>query len=370
MKILELAAEILSPVVVEPAISISGSALRGALAANYIAARGLKTPAADPLFQDLFLNDNVLYGNLYPGRKVLPATAYSCKRHPGFFGDGGHGIQDFLFDSIAGKMRVSCPQCGQDLKKIEGFHDGKRLCSLKTSLVTHVGIDRSTSTSAVEILYSDVEIDEGQALYGQIIADDSLVQPLLDLFQRPLRIGRSKTRGKGQVEVTVTTVTENEPEKLQSKWERWSERATAALGSSWKWDFLFSIGLASDSVVVDQFLWPAGDLSDEITWLPSATIRKCAFGSGTLELVYHISQMNRIQGWNSVHRLPKDTDYSIQRGSVFVYGFRGSHGDRQELYKRLYRLSIEGIGLRRNEGFGRLEINDFFHCDFAGGGHR
>src|SRR5947209_2681395 len=97
----------------EAARYLPGTAFIGSLAAVH---RMLK-PTETEEFKQLFLNENVLYPNLYPAvfkdKQVLqinnlpvyplPKTAQSCKRHPGFLypvddENDAHGVRDSLID--------------------------------------------------------------------------------------------------------------------------------------------------------------------------------------------------------------------------------------------------------------------------------
>ncbi len=361
MKIIEIAVEILSPVVVSPPTYVSGSALRGALAAKYIREKQMSNPAQERVFQDLFIKEKVYFSDLIPGGEVLPLTALACKRQPGFEQEGKHGIYDTLLANIASKKLLSCPDCSQDLKRIEGFHDFSRLHKLETSISTHVGIERATSTAAQEILYSDAEIEEGQMIFGRICSAEDCIPALIDILEGHFYIGRSKTRGKGKARVASVNEITMDIVVLCSEWELWNQKAKELLGDSWRWDFLFALTLKSDTIIVDELLRPSNDPSNDVIWLPKVDGGVCTFGNGTIESVFHFSQLDRISGWNSAHGLPKNDDFGIRRGSVFVYGFLGNEKDRHQLQERLVELAVEGIGLRKTEGFGQITVNDFFH---------
>lgn len=367
MKMIDISVEIISPVIVYPPTHISGSALRGALAAKYIQNHHIADPSQDYDFQNLFLNEQVIYSDLVPGGLVLPLTAMSCKRRPGFKEEGRHGVYDALFANITSTVPINCPECGQDLKRLEGYHDFNRVQKLETSVSTHVGIDRITSTAAPEILYSDAEIDEGQMLHGKIYAPEAYIPRLIELLEGDFYVGRSKTRGKGKVRVVSATVADWDLDTMRLSWEMWNHKAKIMLGKMWRWDFLFSVTLHSDVIIVDEFLRASNDLSDDVRWLPKAAMRECKFGDGTIEFVGRFCQLDRISGWNSAHKLPKNDDFCIRRGSVFIYGFTGNEADKLQLQDKLIEMSFNGIGLRRSEGFGRIVINDSFHSDYAGG---
>jgi hypothetical protein len=62
--------------------------------------------------------------------------------------------------------------------------------------------------------------------------------------------------------------------------------------------------------------------------------------------------------------LPRQDEWAIARGSVFAYLFEGSSDGRAALHDRLDQLERQGIGLRRNEGFGDVIVSDAFHREY------
>jgi len=66
-----------------------------------------------------------------------------------------------------------------------------------------------------------------------------------------------------------------------------------------------------------------------------------------------------IRGWQASWGLPKPDDVAIKMGSVFLYRYTGDAFD--ELKDFLNELSYIGVGLRREEGFGRVTFCDSLH---------
>jgi CRISPR-associated protein Csx10 len=60
----------------------------------------------------------------------------------------------------------------------------------------------------------------------------------------------------------------------------------------------------------------------------------------------------RVGGWHAASGLPKPAELAIELGSVVVL-----HCSEQPSTERLRHLAREGIGLRRIEGFGSVEVN-------------
>jgi len=101
MKRYRLTAELLSPLTIGrdrhseragPAASVSGSLVRGAAAARYLQLGGAPSDAD---FITLFLNDQACrWGPLDADEEILPLTALSCKRQPGFLSSDRDRVAD------------------------------------------------------------------------------------------------------------------------------------------------------------------------------------------------------------------------------------------------------------------------------------
>jgi CRISPR-associated Csx10 family RAMP protein len=114
----------------------------------------------------------------------------------------------------------------------------------------------------------------------------------------------------------------------------------------------FSVTLYSDVILVDEYL-------RSLTYLSSTYLSKIL--KVELDLVKTFSSYHIVSGWHSGARLPKEDDVAISRGSTFLFRYNGN--EREELVNGLKTLEEEGIGLRRNEGFGRLIICDPYHLN-------
>ena len=88
-----------------------------------------------------------------------------------------------------------------------------------------------------------------------------------------------------------------------------------------------------------------------------------SFG-GTIRWISAVTRHAHLHGWNAAQGLPRQDEWGVARGSVYVYRFRGTAQEREALIQELMTLSKNGVGLRRNEGFGIVIISDDFHRQF------
>ena len=380
--------------------SIAGTLVRGALASIYLQQHG----EADGAFHRLFLDEAACrFGPLDPGPRVFPLTAASCK------GKGlGHALADQLWFRVAQHHKAGlvsesadaawrrCGQCGADLKAQEGFwrEDHARSCEMTSDghhVAAHVGIDRRTGTAAESVLYtlealapSANEAD----LHGWIRADDDALEALGRLLREEdsrVSIGHARTRGYGDVRLRL-----GEPApavdmpSAAARWNQWSRDLIGFLGSPPLGvsdlapdGFYFSLSFPTGAVFVDRFLRYSLDPADMIGWLPPMSAVADAFpmqgrplrrleSGGAVRWIAAVTRHERLRGWNAAHGLPRQDEWAVARGAVHVYRFDGTPSERDALNQRLATLTENGVGLRRNEGFGVVTVCDEFHRRFHG----
>jgi CRISPR-associated protein Csx10 len=254
-----------------------------------------------------------------------------------------------------------------------------------------VGIDRITSTAAEAILFTlpalepePAEADRAPTLYGWLQADDDVVRLLKQLLQQEdsiLRIGHARTRGYGRVHVTIG----EEIPAVTSDYEHWSRAMLNNIADA-KLDpdryLLFSLTLPTGAILVDPLLRYTLDPAGMVAWLPplpppDALETVCDRpgkqfpAGGQLWCVTAVAQHERLRGWNAAHGLPRQDEWMVARGSVYVYLYdsQGNGAARTELIHKLRELEAEGLGIRRNEGYGQVIVCDDFPLSFAPRSH-
>ncbi len=354
---------------------LSGTSLRGALAAKYIRLGG---SPEDKIFQTLFISNPVYFANLLPVKKegeisiVLPLTSVSCKRAPGFCKEKKHGVADTLVHKFAQRNQIRtdndsvCPDntCRNDMKTFSGFWNGdmNSPIEIKTSILfeRHTGIDRTTGTVAHQRFFitqaladfyknTDSGKYEQQSLSGSIFIKDEQIEALNPLFNGPVFVGAARTRGQGEIELLVET---EETALLFPDIVEWDKKfkekikkiSSAEVPPELLAGLYFSITLESDAILVDRFLRPSAEIN---------------FPFDNIEPVLKVAKSQAIRGWQSAWGLSKADDVGLSMGSVYLFRYTGS--DFEGLQKVLISTAINGIGLRREEGFGRISICNSLH---------
>jgi CRISPR-associated protein Csx10 len=350
---------------------LPGSSLRGAVAAKYLREGG--SPADDE-FRTLFIENPVFFPNLLPTdhdekniSQVLPLTSVSCKRYPSFTSENGHGVRDTLTKKMLERntpvnyYELVCIKCDNDLKGLTGFWNGNvaapRIFQPTMFFQRHTGIDRTTGTIAHEIFFITQAIAdfqktltgdyERQVLSGGMFMNDRQIAVLEPLFKTPLFAGQDRTRGMGELQVAVEPFN-IEPSDIDT-WDRKfkdiiKHNAGGNLDPSLLSGLYFSLKLESHAILVDEFLRPTTEIKIPLPYV---------------EQVLKVSGSQLIRGWNDAWELAKPDDMGIIMGSVYLFRYTGKK--REDLWQYLNNLAIDGIGLRRVEGFGRVLICDPLH---------
>lgn len=343
---------------------IPGSAIRGAIASKFIKRNG-KPEDNWEKFKKIFCSDMVRFENIYiadSSRYIfpIPFSSKTCKAYNGFLNDDEktgpyHGISDYLTKGIPDY----CPKCKHKtpLENINGFYSVSdpdsytliRRVDIKKGFSIHNEIEDETQRTKEGILYTLEHIGEEQKFKGSIFFADKDIRKAFkndvigenDEFY--LYVGQARSPGMGKIRVKWAfddfSFDQGFFLPLEERFNNFDKNC-------------FSITLYSDAILGDEYLRGLTSLSStylskvlEVKLVPVKT-----FSS------YHI-----VSGWHSGAHLPKEDDIAITKGSTFLFRYNGD--DRKKLIKGLKTLEEEGIGLRRNEGFGRIVVCDPYHLN-------
>lgn len=374
---------------------MAGTLVRGAFASLYLQRHG----RTDETFQRVFLNDAACrFGPLDPAPQVFPLTAASCKRER-----LEHALMDLLWFRVAqhylaprmaggAEAWQQCTKCESDLKAEDGFwrDQSGQVCKKASTpqVAAHVGIDRRTGTAADSIFYTlEALAPSGKDadLHGWLRADDDAIDTLRRLLQDEggrISVGHARTRGYGDVHVTLGEPAAPEDQRSQvDRWVRWNADLSDFLRRLSIPDlpadgFFFALSLPTGAVMVDRFLRYSLDPADMVGWLPRMSPVSTAFplqnravrrldSGGTVRWIAAVTRHERLRGWNAAHGLPRQDEWTVARGATYLYRFEGAASQRDAFIPLLAALVKNGIGLRRNEGFGVVSVSDEFHRRFS-----
>ena len=354
---------------VESAPYISGSTLRGALASIWFK----KGNADNDEFLNIFCRGDVCFWGLFPvptgadGTHFyensydhpsayfpyrMPLSVFACKYDPGT-GLGGHGYVDASIKEIE-----KCTQgnCGAPLKQCKSpdFYYWKgtpqpRAVAIEQKKEVHLyhGAERKVRRAKDASLYSYTSVSNDEGFIGWLVGDKNVLAQLQTKlagekdeqgsFVFRMCTGRGKKR-RGFLQITMGETQEGT--SFIPPYARNGNRIAAVLQTP---AILNNERFGAKTKIdpVDIF----GDLAKDLDI--------CITDRGVF------SRMTLIEGWSGVHGLPRKPDQAIAPGSTFVFQI-GKDLDKEkerELEEKLNKFQKQGIGERRNEGYGRVLFN-------------
>ena len=390
---------------------IPGSAMRGAFAGRYIHQHGKPKDTGGKVFEQLFENPTVRFGPLrpLPDDKLpdefdtvpifpVPRSARSCKYDGGF--DEKHALlaqleRDETSSSDSKSRKLSrCPECQAPLEPLDSTWliakwdsslDGgsARDYDPVVRLNTHVGIGPAVGEDANVAdegrLFSLQHFPAGTRFRGWIAIGAGTTNEALQKFgfknkAVTLRVGRRRhSYGALNVSVEVSNTQSpwvNSHGALETRWQK-SQESLSGLSPDLKEQiqcrlpenfgefYLFSLSCLTELILLDDFLRPCRSITAAqiARWLglhwskEKPSVWRLGLLTGT----------RLIAGWNAAHRLPKENDAAIVKGSVFLFAIQKNVPEETTLLEKLANLENGGVGWRRSEGFGQILVCDPFH---------
>ena len=332
---------------------IPGSVIRGALASRAVRRNNLRAPETYAEFVSLFLRGGISFPNLYLAHykdNILypavpaPLGLLTCEVDP--FGQRreGHGL--WTMGSPKTKDR-KCPKCEGRLEPVGGFMVLKQgvphTVTPDEKVELHIHIDPESNRVSHGDLYGYTVLNAGQYFVGELLcADESAwtrLQTLTGLQDQAffsLRLGKARRRGYGRVRVWVERCDEQPVTWLQVPLEKRVPNLNKPV----------TLTLLTDALIVDRWGRQAAEFDPE--WLGRE------LKLGPIQIEDASGRAKAVDGFHGQTGLPRWRDRVLRAGSMAVIKFPFPPQDWQD---RMKRLEANGIGLRRNEGFGRIAFN-------------
>jgi CRISPR-associated protein Csx10 len=351
---------------------ITGSSLRGAFIQYYKEEKDATEEEMTEAVAELFGEKEVRFHNCYPKSSyLLPSTASTCKDFPGFerSSKDSHGVRDMLLIQYKNLLNYKreetlCPECGALMKPAALFMSGEdkpEEFSADYIQSGHAAIDSQTKTIVNGRLFFQSTLPPGESFRGTIRvkekAYNSIIAPSLNEAVQ-LRIGSKKTSGLGEVEVSLTPVEQkaglsyyaHNMDDFESRWEAFQSVCRNELQLIGKDEWMCAVTLIGDAVFSSGDFSAKSDLQlKEI--VPEETV------SG--QLVHSSVQSKTLSGWNAKWGRALDEEYAVEKGSCYL--FRGSRNEEETVKEAMRQVEEEGIGRRREAGFGQVLVCHPFH---------
>jgi CRISPR-associated protein Csx10 len=238
----------------------------------------------------------------------------------------------------------------------------------------HIQIDRDTGRVAPRQVFEYVPLEAGQYFAGELICTDANAWRLLQQFLgldpdatgqkvTTVRLGKGRQRGYGQVKLWLKCLDKEPSVWIQQPTEKRVNEGAEELTLTLLTDTIvtgargrFVTGFENDCTC-DKEEKEEGKCQCECEWLsrglrfPVHVVKERGFAATQI-----------VDGFNSIQQLPRWRDVALAAGStVLLQILEPPEGGLLEMLERIER---EGIGLRRNEGYGQVAFN---HPVYTGG---
>lgn len=333
--------------------AIPGSVILGALAERSAAHNDLTNAEVYSQFVSLFLRDNVVFPTLYPAHEIsgdiypsipAPLGLLTCSVMPFREKSEGHGIYPAV--SVDGTEH-KCPQCSQRLEPLREYILLKDTwpftLATDRSSELHIQIDEQSGRVKEGQLYGYTVLNAGQYFVGELICADEtswlLLKEMADIAEETdlhWRLGKARRRGYGKVTAWL--------ERHDDKPSPWVQLPLSERVKSPK--EMLSLTLLTDTIIMNS--WGQQAAGFDKNWLEEV------LGLGELQIEDAYARTRIVDSFKTQLGLPRWRDTALVAGSVVWFRLQAPPDDWKE---RMEKLEIKGIGLRRNEGFGRIAFN-------------
>lgn len=363
---------------------IPGFVLRGALASLVAARHDVSDEAVHALFTRLFFRGAANIASLLPACEQdaylypaipAPLDLFVSELHPG----KGKLIDrhTVLNGRAAAHSDFKDSQNSHSLKldPLSGWLAVRKEAEIvraERSSEMHVTMNPETGRAKDQELFGYVTIAAGQYFLGEMVFEDSsdwaLLQKLIGLPDVPsvqggsdetvgqssatfeVRVGKATRRGYGLLTCALFQVSKPD----YSLWTGLPlNRRVVSVQDS------LTLTLLSDAIVPDP--WGRSYQSFDETWVSKELKVKVRIAKemGVTSGIEHPLQFARakiVDTFNNHIGLPRHRDLAMVAGSAVTL-LVDEDIELDALHDRLAKAEMEGIGLRRNEGFGRIAFN-------------
>jgi CRISPR-associated protein Csx10 len=337
---------------------IPGSVLLGALATKAAGRCNLACPEVYQDFVTLFRRNGVIFpmlylahhynDNLYP---TIPAPLglLTCSLKPFISAYNlGHG----LFSARAIKANNSDGRCLECQNKLEPLSN--QFLVLKPDMAgyiprqtmeMHIKINDETQRVNKGNLFGYTVLEAGQYFTGDLVCANENVwrklQEMSEIAEKMplvLYLGKARQRGYGRVTMWLERINADD---RQLTWiqKPLEERVSDPMKE-------ICLTFLTDTIIVDKWGRQADGLQRD--WLEST------LNLGKLDVKDAYAQTRIIDSFNATLGLPRWRELALTGGSTAWVQLREPPLDWEA---RMRKLEAEGIGRRRNEGFGCIAFN-------------
>lgn len=220
----------------------------------------------------------------------------------------------------------------EDKSKGKGVKLERKGTSMLKAKGNEISIAINSQTKSVEdgMLFNSEYLQCDEKLIGDIILPEGLVD---ENKNYTIYLGKMKSKGFGKAVITFGKY-EKERVNLKARIEKLQKQAN---------EKILTFDLQSDLILPFNTIYNVGEQF------------KTLVGISELKFKENKSYINtgKLGGYNIINNIRKVDELVITRGSVLTYEI----DDFNNILPKLEEIEEKGLGLRKNEGFGRVKIS-------------
>ena len=220
----------------------------------------------------------------------------------------------------------------EDKSKGKGVKLERKGTSMLKAKGNEISIAINSQTKSVEdgMLFNSEYLQCDEKLIGDIVLPEGLVD---ENKNYTIYLGKMKSKGFGEAVITFGKY-EKERVNLKARIEKLQKQAN---------EKILTFDLQSDLILPFNTIYNVGEQF------------KTLVGISELKFKENKSYINtgKLGGYNIINNIRKVDELVITRGSVLTYEI----DDFNSILPKLEEIEEKGLGLRKNEGFGRVKIS-------------
>lgn len=220
----------------------------------------------------------------------------------------------------------------EDKSKGKGVKLERKGTSMLKAKGNEISIAINSQTKSVEdgMLFNSEYLQCDEKLIGDVVLPEGLVD---ENKEYTIYLGKMKSKGFGKAVITFGKY-EKERVNLKARIEKLQKQAN---------EKILTFDLQSDLILPFNTIYNVGEQF------------KTLIGISEIKFIENKSYINtgKLGGYNIINNIRKVDELVITRGSVLTYKI----DDFNSILPKLEEIEEKGLGLRKNEGFGRVKIS-------------
>lgn len=225
----------------------------------------------------------------------------------------------------------------EDKSKGKGVKLERKGTSMLKAKGNEISIAINSQTKSVEdgMLFNSEYLQCDEKLIGDIVLPEGLVD---ENKNYTIYLGKMKSKGFGKAVITFGKY-EKERANLKARIEKLQKQAK---------EKILTFDLQSDLILPFNTIYNVGEQFKTLVGIKDKELESMKF----IENKSYIN-IGKLGGYNIINNIRKVDELVITRGSVLTYEI----DDFNSILPKLEEIEEKGLGLRKNEGFGRVKIS-------------